>query len=84
MAPAPLSDVILISGKELYASPCSVTTTSTSFPFEITGWTSANFPEFIVREYLLNEKLTYDETWLDNCLNLRYDKEFYIIDEKTN
>lgn len=52
------------------------------YPFSLNA--GANFPEFIVREYLLNEKLTYDETWLDNCLNLRYDKEFYIIDEKTN
>ena len=49
------------------------------YPFSLNA--GANFPEFIVREYLKNEKLIYDESWLDNCLNLRYEKEIFRVNE---
>ena len=33
---------------------------------------------------ILNENLIYEEKWVDNCLNLRYDNEIFIISEKTS
>lgn len=33
----------------------------------------ANFIEYLIREYLLGQKLEYDESWRDNLLMLRYD-----------
>lgn len=33
----------------------------------------ANFPEFLIREYFLNEALMYSDNWTDGKLMLRYD-----------
>ena len=52
------------------------------YPFSLNA--GANFPDYIVREYMLNENLNYEENWSDNCLNLRYNKEIFILSEKTN
>jgi carbamoyl-phosphate synthase large subunit len=38
----------------------------------------ANFPKWIIEEYLLDKKLTYFDDWEDNLLMLRYDKEIII------
>ncbi|MDO9509996.1 MAG: ATP-grasp domain-containing protein [Candidatus Magasanikbacteria bacterium] len=38
----------------------------------------ANFPKWIIEEYLLDKKLTYFEDWEDNLLMLRYDNEVII------
>ncbi len=38
----------------------------------------ANFPGKIIQEYLLNESITYSESWEDNLLMLRYDDEIII------
>ena len=38
----------------------------------------ANFPKWIIEEYLLDKKLTYFEDWEDNLLMLRYDDEVLI------
>jgi carbamoyl-phosphate synthase large subunit len=40
----------------------------------------ANFPKWIIEEYLLDKKLTYFEDWEDNLLMLRYDNEVIIHD----
>jgi carbamoyl-phosphate synthase large subunit len=38
----------------------------------------ANFPKWIIEEYLLDKKLIYFEDWEDNLLMLRYDDEVLI------
>jgi len=38
----------------------------------------ANFPGWIIQEYLLNESIEYSETWEDNLLMLRYDHEILV------
>ena len=41
----------------------------------------ANFAEFIIREYMRGESLSYDDSWLDNTLMLRFDSEIIIYDK---
>lgn len=48
------------------------------YPFSLNA--GANFPEFIIREYILNEQIEYFEKWKNNCLNIRYDNEIVIND----
>ncbi len=38
----------------------------------------ANFPKYIIDEYIYNKKLDYNENWEDNLLMLRYDDEVII------
>jgi carbamoyl-phosphate synthase large subunit len=48
------------------------------YPFSLNA--GANFPEFILREYLLNEKINFFDDWKHNCLNLRFTDEVVIND----
>jgi len=48
------------------------------YPFSLNA--GANFPEFIIREYILNEQIEYFDKWKDNCLNIRYENEITIND----
>ena len=48
------------------------------YPFSLNA--GANFPKFIIREYILNEKIDYFDAWKDNCLNIRYENEIIIND----
>ena len=48
------------------------------YPFSLNA--GANFPEFIIKEYILNEKIDYFEAWKDNCLNIRYENEIIVND----
>lgn len=38
----------------------------------------AKFTEYIIKEYLLSEKLNYSDNWIDNVLMLRYDNEVIV------
>ena len=38
----------------------------------------ANFPAWIIQEYLLNKEIKYSESWENNLLMLRYDNEIII------
>lgn len=38
----------------------------------------ANYPKWIIQEYLLDEKISYFESWKDNLLMLRYDDEIIV------
>ncbi len=40
----------------------------------------ANYPEFLIREYMLNEEVAYFDGWKDNLLMLRYDAEVLVED----
>mgnify|MGYP000155966149 CR=1 FL=1 len=46
------------------------------YPFSLNA--GANFPEFIIREYILNEQIEYFDKWKNNCLNIRYENEIII------
>ena len=48
------------------------------YPFSLNA--GANFPEFIIREYILNEQIEYFDKWKNNCLNIRYENEIVIND----
>lgn len=50
--------------------------------FPLSYYANANFVEYILREYLLNEQITYSEDWLDHTLMLRYDEDVIIHDAK--
>lgn len=38
----------------------------------------ANFPAYLIREYLLGEKIEYSDSWTDNLLMLRYDDAVFV------
>lgn len=50
--------------------------------YPLAYWAHANFPKMILREYLLGETIEYDESWADNTLMLRYDKEVIVYDAR--
>lgn len=39
---------------------------------------NANFADYVIREYLLGETVSYTDDWLDNTLMLRYDKDVVV------
>lgn len=45
------------------------------YPFAYNS--GANFPKMIIEEYLNRSKVKYDESWKDNFVNLRYEKEVF-------
>lgn len=46
--------------------------------FPLSFYSGANFAEYIIKEYLLGEKIDYSETWLDNTKMLRYNEDIVI------
>ena len=38
----------------------------------------ANYPEFLIREYLLGESISYSDKWTDGMLMLRYDDAIFV------
>ncbi|HMG67576.1 MAG TPA: ATP-grasp domain-containing protein [Chitinophagaceae bacterium] len=42
----------------------------------------ANFPKWLIEEYLQNKEIDYTDSWEDNLLMLRYDDEILIHDYK--
>jgi carbamoyl-phosphate synthase large subunit len=42
----------------------------------------ANYPEFLIKEYLLNENIDFYDEWISDMLMLRYDDEIIIYDYK--
>lgn len=38
----------------------------------------ANFPKWIIQEYILHEEISYDDSWENNLLMLRYDDEILV------
>ncbi len=49
--------------------------------YPLSYYAGANFPEYVVREYMLDETLTYMDTWADNTLMLRYDNEVIVYEK---
>ena len=50
--------------------------------FPLSYYANANFVEYVLREYLLNEQIPYSDDWLDHTLMLRYDDDVIIHDAK--
>ena len=48
--------------------------------FPLSYYAKANYAEYIIREYLLNEAIEYSEDWLDKTLMLRYDNDVIVYD----
>ncbi len=43
--------------------------------YPLTYHAKANYPEYILREYFLDEEIGYSDSWIDKTLMLRYDQE---------
>jgi carbamoyl-phosphate synthase large subunit len=43
----------------------------------------ANYPGYLIKEYLLNEKIEFYDEWISDLLMLRYDDEIIIYDYKS-
>lgn len=50
--------------------------------YPLSYYAGANFAEYLLREYFLNESLSYTDSWKDNTLMLRYDSEVIIYEEE--
>ena len=50
--------------------------------YPLTYLSNANYPEMIIKEYLLNEDLSFFDGWISNLLMLRYDDEIIVHDYK--
>ena len=50
--------------------------------YPLSYYAGANFPEFLLREYFLNESLSYTDSWKNNTLKLRYDSEVIVYEEE--
>lgn len=46
--------------------------------YPLTYMAGGNFPEFLIREYFLEEHIKYADNWKDGMLMLRYDDAIYI------
>ncbi len=46
--------------------------------YPLSYMSGANYPEFLIREYLLGESLAYDYGWTDGMLMLRYDDAVFV------
>lgn len=46
--------------------------------FPLSYLAGANYPGYLIREYILNESISYFEEWEDNLLMLRYDDEVLV------
>ncbi len=43
----------------------------------------ANYPGYLIKEYLLNEKIEFYDEWISDMLMLRYDDEIIVYDYKS-
>ena len=49
--------------------------------YPLTYHAKANYPEYILREYILNQDISYTDSWIDKTLMLRYDHEIISYEE---
>ena len=50
--------------------------------YPLSYYAGANFPAFIIKEYLQGRAIKYSNDWLDNTLMLRYDEEVIVYEKK--
>ncbi len=46
--------------------------------YPLSYMSGANYPEFLICEYLLGESIAYDDSWTDGMLMLRYDDAVFV------
>ncbi len=46
--------------------------------YPLSYMSGANYPELLIREYLLGESIAYDDSWTDGMLMLRYDDAVFV------
>ena len=46
--------------------------------YPLSYYAGANFADFMLREYCLGEKITYQDNWKNHTLMLRYDREIIV------
>ncbi len=46
--------------------------------YPLTYMSGANYPELLIREYLLGESIAYSDAWTDGMLMLRYDDAVFV------
>ena len=51
--------------------------------FPLSYYAKANFAEYVIREYIMDEPIQYSDSWLDNTLMLRYDNDLIVYDAET-
>lgn len=49
--------------------------------YPLSYYAKANYPLFLINEYLQNQEIDYNDAWLDNTLLLRYDTEIIVYAE---
>lgn len=49
--------------------------------YPLSYYAGANFPKYMIQEYLQDQTIRYTEDWKDNTLFLRYDSEVVVYDE---
>jgi len=52
--------------------------------FPLSYYSKANFEKYIIREYLMGERIDYSDVRLDNTMMLRYDKDVIVYDADEN
>jgi carbamoyl-phosphate synthase large subunit len=46
--------------------------------FPLSYSSGANYPEYIIMEYMMNQKINFNEMWIENRVMLRYDSEIFL------
>ncbi len=49
--------------------------------YPLSYYAKANFPEMIIREYIMGEYVSYDDSWIDGTVMLRYDSQVIYVDK---
>ena len=49
--------------------------------YPLSYYAKADFPTYIIKEYLLGESINYFDEWLNNTLMLRYDDEIIVYEQ---
>ena len=48
--------------------------------FPLSYASGANYPEYIILEYIMNQPITFNDNWIENRVMLRFDSEV-ILDQ---
>lgn len=46
--------------------------------FPLSYASGANYPEYIISEYIMNEQITFNDNWIENRVMLRFDSEVFL------
>ncbi len=49
--------------------------------YPLSYYAKANYAEYILKEYLLNQTVEYSDNWIDKTLMLRYDKDVIVYEK---